>query len=414
MRFCHVTTYYPPFNFGGDGIAVQMVCEALARRGHDVDVVHCADAYELRGHRTDAQVSDPPGIRRFTMRSPLGALSPMLTQQSGRPGLKHRRIREILSDGYDVVHFHNISLIGGPGVIPMSRAPVTLYTTHDHWLFCPTHVLWKNRSRPCDRPTCFTCSIRSGIPPQLWRHTGLVRRCLRHVDALLCPSEFTARLHREAGIDAPVHVHRWYSRMTPASAESNRSRLAARADQPPLFAFAGRLVASKGIDHLLEAFARRPGYRLDVAGDGPLRDGLQRRYAAYPHMRFLGAISGSELEKLLCRVHAVILPAWGPEAGPLSLLEAQACGAPAVVRRAGGSAETIELTGGGLVYDRTEELLPLVDRLAGDLALCRSLSERAAAGSREHFTEERWMEQYFGIIRQVGRMSGPSPCEKTP
>ncbi len=23
LRFCHVTTFYPPYNFGGDGIGIQ-------------------------------------------------------------------------------------------------------------------------------------------------------------------------------------------------------------------------------------------------------------------------------------------------------------------------------------------------------------------------------------------------------
>jgi hypothetical protein len=103
-----------------------------------------------------------------------------------------------------VVHFHNISLVGGPGVLRMSRAPVTLYTAHDHWLVCPAHVLWKYRHRPCDRPQCFSCSIVSGIPPQLWRYTNLLQHCLEHVDALLMPSEFAAKKHREAGINRPM------------------------------------------------------------------------------------------------------------------------------------------------------------------------------------------------------------------
>jgi len=47
LRFCMITTFYPPYNLGGDGIFVQRLSNALARRGHTVDVIHCIDAYRL-------------------------------------------------------------------------------------------------------------------------------------------------------------------------------------------------------------------------------------------------------------------------------------------------------------------------------------------------------------------------------
>jgi hypothetical protein len=59
-------------------------------------------------------------------------LSPLITQQTGNPGVKTTQLRAVLDRDFDVVNFHNISLIGGPGVLQMSRAPVTLYTLHEH------------------------------------------------------------------------------------------------------------------------------------------------------------------------------------------------------------------------------------------------------------------------------------------
>src|ERR1700682_4580848 len=44
LRFCFITTFYPPYNFGGDGIAVQRLARALIRRGHCVTVIHDVDA----------------------------------------------------------------------------------------------------------------------------------------------------------------------------------------------------------------------------------------------------------------------------------------------------------------------------------------------------------------------------------
>ena len=402
MRFCHVTTYYPPHNFGGDGILVQQICEGLARRGHEVDVVHCVDAYHLKGAAVTHTITDPPNIRRHSLRSSLGLLSPLITQQTGRPGLKHHKLEQILSEHYDVVHFHNISLVGGPGVLKLSRAPVTLYTTHDHWLVCPAHVLWKYRSRPCDRPQCFSCSIVSGIPPQLWRYTKLLERSLEHVDVILAPSQFTADRHRDSGISRPIKVLNSFSRLAP---DDGVSEFGYRSDKP-LFAYAGRLESSKGLEQLIEAFSQRPDYDLLIAGDGSLAEELKAHCIDYPNIRMLGTLISAHLAALFRDADAVVSPTRGPEAFPLVNIEAMSCGTPVIARRSGGSLESIERTGGGLTYDEPEDLLPLLDRMAGDPELRKSLAAKAIAGYREHYSEERWMEQYFELIGDFRNTKG--------
>jgi hypothetical protein len=56
LRFCSLTTFYPPFNFGGDGIDVQRTARALAARGHHVTVIHDVDAYQwLSSHQLPEQ-----------------------------------------------------------------------------------------------------------------------------------------------------------------------------------------------------------------------------------------------------------------------------------------------------------------------------------------------------------------------
>ncbi len=45
LRICMVTTFYPPYNFGGDGIVVERLAAELADRGHHVEVIHCVDAF---------------------------------------------------------------------------------------------------------------------------------------------------------------------------------------------------------------------------------------------------------------------------------------------------------------------------------------------------------------------------------
>ena len=52
LRFCFLTTFYPPHNFGGDGIAVQRLARGLVRAGHQVTVVHDTDAFAALSARS--------------------------------------------------------------------------------------------------------------------------------------------------------------------------------------------------------------------------------------------------------------------------------------------------------------------------------------------------------------------------
>ena len=112
-----VTTFYPPYSLGGDGIFVHRLANELARHGHTVDVVHCLDAYRWKTRQEPAEpYKDHPNVTVHGLKSRFGALSPLATHQTGFPLFKTRAIQRILEGRFDVIHFHNISLVGGPGV----------------------------------------------------------------------------------------------------------------------------------------------------------------------------------------------------------------------------------------------------------------------------------------------------------
>ncbi len=393
MRFCMVTTFYPPYHFGGCGIYVHALSRALVAQGHEVEVMHCVDAYRTK-YKDAMPDEKPDGIVLHRLKSPFGFLSPLISQQTGHPGLKSRAARAVFARPFDVVHFHNVSLVGGPAIVAWSQAPVSLYTPHEHWLLCPTHVLWKNKSRPCDRPTCFSCSLISGIPPQLWRYTRLLERSMARVDALLAPSEFTAHRHRDAGLKPPIHVLPLFSAIVPRSAAPPRP---ARSR----FLFVGRLTPSKGIVQLLAEFADLPGYDLHVVGDGELSSALQRGFAEFPHIRFLGRIRQAELIVEYQAATALIFPSLAPESFGLSIVEAFACGTPAIVRDAGGCREPVEATGGGIIYQTSEELRAALSRLVHEPGLRESLAKRAQEGFLRLYTQQRHVDSYLALVDEI-------------
>ena len=75
--------------------------------------------------------------------------------------------------------------------------------------------------------------------------------------------------------------------------------------------YAGRLSAEKGVDVLLDAFARvvagRPDARLVVAGDGPDRQALLARAAHTSGVEFTGVLERPDLEARMGRARAVVV-----------------------------------------------------------------------------------------------------------
>ena len=402
MRFCMVTTFYPPYHFGGDGTYVRALSEALVERGHEVTVVHCEDAYRLSGAE---QSSDdfPSAVRVIRLKSRLGLLSPLLTQQTGFPVLKHAELANILGDNYDVVNFHNISLVGGPAVIPLSNARVNLYTLHEHWLLCPTHIFWKNTNKACDKRQCFRCSIKSGIPPQLWRYTGLIRNSIKNIDCFIAPSQFTAEQHRAGGITQPIKVLPLFSYLSP-------SEIIDESTDEMQFITVGRVTASKGIAELVQAFSHWPEYRLQVVGVGDQLVSLKQAYGACDNIEFLGQLPQKSLESLYRQAKALILPSLAPETFGLTVVEAFACAVPAIVRIAGGNRETIDNSGAGFLYSNDQELKSALESFQCDREQRSRLGRLARQAYERDYTQavhiDRYLELVSGLMAASGKMGG--------
>lgn len=108
--------------------------------------------------------------------------------------------------------------------------------------------------------------------------------------------------------------------------------------------YVGRLGYRKGLFRLLEAFARlppEPGRRLVLVGEGPLEAALRRRATVLgitQHIHFAGFLDRPALRTTLQSAGCFVNPA-DYETGPLTLLEAMACGTPVVSTMTGLAAE---------------------------------------------------------------------------
>jgi glycosyltransferase involved in cell wall biosynthesis len=398
LHFCMVTTFYPPYHFGGDGVFVQRLAQELAARGHRVDVVHSLDAFRiLHPGEPDVPFSDHPRITRRPLQSARPWVAALAAHQSGRPMLYARRLRRLFREqSYDVIHFHNVSLLGGPGILRFGRA-IKLFTAHEYWLICPTHALFAFGQTACVQRRCLACTLHSGRPPQVWRRIGFLQRCLAPIDRLLLPSRFALEQHQAAGLDVPMTCLPGFV----PSPRNSSVELPWPLPSRPFFLYVGRLERLKGVQDLVHIFSAYRRADLVIAGTGSEERALREQARHLPHVTFLGPLHPEALGPLYRRAVAVLVPSLCYETFGLTAVEALAHGTPTIVRRIGALAEIIEQSGGGLSFETPEECVQAMQRLQDQPHVRQKLGERGRAAWARLWSAEVHLGRYLELVETL-------------
>jgi glycosyltransferase involved in cell wall biosynthesis len=171
------------------------------------------------------------------------------------------------------------------------------------------------------------------------------------------------------------------------------------------FAFIGRWIANKGIDALVEAYARadldRDRWPLVLMGDGPLRSTIEEaiRRQRLTTIRSLGFVDEETKTRHMSGARWVVVPPNTREDFGLTAIEARHLGVPCIITRDGGLTEA----GGrhALVCEPGS-----VDSLARALELAAQMSDtdyenRALRTREELATELEPIAFYSRAYRQI-------------
>jgi glycosyltransferase involved in cell wall biosynthesis len=356
-------------------------------------------------------------VKVHGLTSRLGLLSPLATHQTGLPLLKSRRIQSIVNEGFDVIHYHNISLVGGPGVLALGKA-IKLFTMHDYWLVCPTHALFRFNRTPCPRPSlCLACTLVYKRPPQWWRYFGVMESSLRHVDAFIAPSLTSQRKHEQLGLTGRiVHLPNFVS--TDETSRTNAIPAQDHNGTSRYFLFVGRLERLKGLHTLIPTFQRHSKAELWIAGTGGEESSLRELARGNPKIRFLGHQSSERLQELYRNAVAVIYPSANFQVGlaqssvssghgaPLVIMEAFSQKTPVIASHSGRIPALLEQTGGGIVYSSEQELLKAMEQLLDDSAYRTHLGLRGYEAYSKNWTAAAHVQAYLALIEEIASKKG--------
>ena len=404
LRIAMVTTFYPPLNFGGDGQYIRRFAHALARRGCEIEIIHDADAWSVGSGGVPMPPVDPepPGITVHRLQSRFPFLATTLTHQLSRPIMHGAEIKRLLARDIDVIHYHNASLVGGAGVLAIGDA-LKLYTAHEHWLVCPTHVLWRHNREVCDRRECLKCSLIHHRPPQLWRYTDVLDRAVQNVDVFIALSKSVAANHKAFGFKPPMTLLPSFM----ADADTVAAQIAeAPPPERPFFLFVGRLEIIKGLQDVIPVFDAAMPADLVIAGAGAYEPELRQLAEGRSNIKFIGQTGREDLTRLYRQARALLATSRCYEVFPMVMLEAFREGTPVIARDLGPYPEIIEESAGGLLFKTGYELRAALLHLLQNPDQRDQMGAAGRAALAERWSESVAMDGYFDLIQATAERTG--------
>ncbi len=354
MRILQIGKYHPPVK-GGMETVLGLIGRGLTARGHEVWSVAASHG------ETTAAAADGHVIR---CRSLATVASQPVTP--ALPGTLRRVLRE-----------------ARPEVVTL------------HWPnpLAALALRWAGRAWP------------PGARLTVWYHADITRQKL---GAVLLRPLLSGLLDRAHGIAVSTASLRDESpqlagrgdrvAVIPFGIDVDDWTLDTRPGEGPLL-FVGRLVYYKGLELLLDAVAEVPEARLEIVGDGPLRDRLRARAedpALRGRVRLHGELDDADLRAVMARCGALVLPSLRrSETFGLVQIEAMAAGLPVISTQLPTGVAEVN------VHERTGLLVPPGDRaaLAGalgevlrDPARARRWGEAGRARARDRFGHTRMVE----------------------
>jgi glycosyltransferase involved in cell wall biosynthesis len=259
----------------------------------------------------------------------------------------------------------------------------------------------------------FLDGLASPYAEQAW---DIVRRRARDVDGFIAVSKYFARTMQERlGVDDSrihvVHMGIDFEAYTPAPS----------APAVPTIGFLSRMCPDRGLDTLVDAFIllkKSDGLKsakLRVSGgrslaDEPFINGLQSKLTTagvLDDVEFLGAFDSDAKMDFLRGLSVLSVPEKGPVAYGLYVLEALAMGVPVVEPAIGCFPETLEMTGGGLLYEpgTAEKLAEVMAPLLLDAEAARRLGAAGRDGLDSAFRIEQTAAKMIQVCERIAQQS---------
>lgn len=173
----------------------------------------------------------------------------------------------------------------------------------------------------------------------------------------------------------------------------------------PIVGYVGRLIGEKGVIELARAIPlilqEKDYLRFLIIGDGPLLEQMKEILAqgkCLAKVEFAGWVPAAEVPDYLNRMRLLILPSY-TEGLPKCVLEAMACGTPALVTPVGALPDIIKDKGTGFIMEDNSPSC-IAQSIVGvlDYPYLEKVARNARALVENRFTFEAALDRYRNVL----------------
>lgn len=373
-------SYLPAWRYGGPIRSVHGLSAALARQGHDVQVI--TTNVDGPGD-SDVPLETPVLIDGVTVRY---YPSQRLRRLYWSPPMARAFAEEVPQR--DLLHLHSIFLWPTWAAARAARHAGVPYLVAPRGMLVPEMVARKN-----------------SLVKRLW---------LRFIERQNL--EQAAGLHVTSGLEIE-DVQRFGYHLPPCHLVPNGLDPDDSSGEPSpqireIFSrgsyllFLGRINWKKGLDRLIRALPQVTGAPLVIAGNDeegyrPTLENLAREVGVSDRIIFTGPVAGADKQALLANAAVMAAPSYSENFGNV-IIEAWSAGCPVVVTPEVGLAEVVAETGAGLVVDGNPELLAgALSRFLHEGDLREAMGQRGRVLVAERYTWDAVARQMEAVYRDI-------------
>ncbi len=363
MRILHLIHQYLPDKIGGTELYTQTLARQQRQQGHHVAIFTPSLRPPIRGSLYQQEMAEEGIIYRV----PLGeqrdtaVFAATFRPLWSRPPLALALADVLAAAAPDLVHIQHLMgmPVGLASMLKQANLPY-IVTLHDYWHLCANAQLITNYgNQVCRGPNwwlnCAHCAVaRAGQPrlrpltptlaPLFAYREKRLRQVLSRASGLIAPTQFTANIHAQLGLNpenitviphgiaVPAHLP-----TTTRSTSNDRLHIG----------YIGGLSWQKGVHVLIEAMNQLPAeqFRLTIYGDPtafPAYVAQLQQSARHPAIHFPGRLPHQQLWLALSKLDVIVVPSLWYETASLIVQEAFAAGVPVIASDLGALKERVE------------------------------------------------------------------------
>lgn len=272
----------------------------------------------------------------------------------------------------DIVHIGHLCHLSTNliKIIKSYNIPI-VFTIHDFWMHCVKGQLVNKRGEICEGPghsKCKDCSPFSVTMDEVKQSAKHIGESLELIDRFISPSHTLRDFFISQGVSGEKISYLKYGFNT-GKIEFNPKTFSK--DNKINFGFMGRVIPTKGIKVLIDAFRELPEVKLSIYGG----IGAEKRFLESDNVIFKGRYDNNNINEVLSEIDVLIVPSTWYENAPLVIQEAFLAGIPVITSNIGGMKELVRNNVNGFTFEvnDSDSLKEVIERVVANPELLNHL-----------------------------------------